>query len=228
MTEVRSHFQTELNEIEVRVLDMAEVAERQIVRAVDALAVSDSDAARQVAADDRQIDEMYVAVEERWHEIMAQQTPVAGDLRLMSFALQTSHSIERIGDQAVNIARMVELTAGLPTKESIIAQLREMASVVGPMLRTAMESLTKRDLELALQLPAMDEPVNRINRQMFREVAACGSDPGLLEWAVGMMLVSRALERVGDRAVDIAEQVAFLLTGEFREFREGWAHPSDE
>lgn len=226
--ETRTHFQQELNELEVRVLDMAEYARQQIGAAVDALAAGDGEAAVRVAAADRKLDEMYLEVEGRWHEIMAQQTPVARDLRLMSFVLQTSHSIERIGDQAANIARMVELTSGLPTKQSILDQLQEMASVVGPMLRTAMEALTKRDLEIALRLPGMDEPVNRINRLMYREVAACGSDPRLLEWAIGMMLVSRALERVGDRAVDIAEQVAFLLTGEFREFREGWAHAGDE
>jgi phosphate transport system protein len=228
MSEIRSHFQTELNELEVRVLEMADLAATQLNRAVDALAVGDAVAAAQVSADDREIDERYVMVEERWHEIMAQQTPVARDLRLMSFILQTSHSIERIGDQASNIARMVEVTEGLPTKESIIGQIREMASVVGTMLRTSMESLTKRDLSIALRLPGMDEPVNRLNRLMYREVAACGPDPALLEWAIGMMLVSRALERVGDRAVDIAEQVAFLLTGEFREFPEGWAVSRDE
>ena len=90
------------------------------------------------------------------------------------------------------------------------------------MLQTAMEALIKRDLNLALRLPELDDPADWLNRNMWKEVAACGPNPDLLEWAVHMMLVSRALERVGDRAVDIGEQVAFLLTGESREFPEGW------
>lgn len=87
-----------------------------------------------------------------------------------------------------------------------------------------MESFSRRELETALRLSAMDDRVDRLNRGMYREVAACGHDPALLEWAVRMMVVSRQLERLGDHSVDIAEQVAFLITGEFREFSDA-SHP---
>lgn len=222
MTEFRSQFHAELNQLEVLLLDMAEMAEGQIVDAVDALVTGDAELARQVIVDDRRIDQLYVDVERRWHVVMARQTPVASDLRLMSLILQTGHSLERMGDQATNIARIVEITAGLPRNETILLHIREMRSIVVPMLQTAMEALIKRDLNLALRLPELDDPADWLNRNMWREVAACAPDTDLLEWAVQMMLVSRALERVGDRAVDIGEQVAFLLTGEFREFPEGW------
>ena len=222
MIEVRSLFHAELNRLEVLLLDMAEMAEDQITRAVDSLVAADAALARQVVLDDRRIDLLYVDVERRWHEVMARQTPVASDLRLMSLVLQAGHSLERMGDQASNIARIVELTAGLPRNETILLHVREMRAIVVPMLQTAMEALVKRDLNLALRLPEMDDPADWLNRNMWREVAACGPDPARLEWAIHMMLVSRALERVGDRAVDIGEQVAFLLTGEFREFPEGW------
>ena len=222
MTEVRSQFHAELNQLEVLLLDMAEMAEGQIVDAVDALLTGDAELARRVVVDDRRIDRLYVEVEQRWHVVMARQTPVASDLRLMSLILQAGHSIERMGDQAANIARIVELTAGRPRNETILLHIREMRSIVVPMVQTAMEALIKRDLNLALRLPEMDDPADWLNHNMWREVAACAPDPDLLEWAVQMMLVSRALERVGDRAVDIGEQVAFLLTGEFREFPEGW------
>lgn len=222
MTEVRSQFHAELNQLEVLLLDMAEMAEGQIVDAVDALITGDAELAHQVVVDDRRIDQSYVDVERRWHVVMARQNPVASDLRLMSLILQAGHSLERMGDQAANIARIVEITAGLPRNETILLHIREMRSIVVPMLQTAMEALIKRDLNLALRLPELDDPADWLNRNMWREVAACGPDPDLLEWAVQMMLVSRALERVGDRAVDIGEQVAFLLTGEFREFPEGW------
>ncbi len=222
MTEVRSQFHAELNQLEVLLLDMAEMAEAQIVDAVDALLTGNVELARKVVVDDRRIDRLYVDVEQRWHVVMARQTPVASDLRLMSLILQAGHSIERMGDQAANIARTVELTAGRPRNETILLHIREMRSIVVPMVQTAMEALIKRDLNLALRLPEMDDPADWLNHNMWREVAACAPDSDLLEWAVQMMLVSRALERVGDRAVDIGEQVAFLLTGEFREFPEGW------
>ena len=222
MTEVRSQFHAELNQLEVLLLDMAEMAEEQIVDAVDALLMGDADLAGRVVVDDRRIDRLYVDVEQRWHVVMARQTPVASDLRLMSLILQAGHSIERMGDQAANIARIVELTAGRPRNETILLHIREMRSIVVPMVQTAMEALVKRDLNLALRLPEMDDPADWLNHNMWREVAVCGPDPARLEWAIQMMLVSRALERVGDRAVDIGEQVAFLLTGEFREFPEGW------
>ncbi|MCY3652929.1 MAG: phosphate signaling complex protein PhoU [bacterium] len=222
MTEFRSIFHAELNQLEVLLLDMAKLAEGQINQAVDALLSGDARLARQVVEQDRNIDQLYVEVERRWHEVMARQTPVASDLRLMSLILQAGHSLERMGDQASNIAKIVEATSGLPTNQTILLHIQEMRSIVVPMIDTAMEALVKRDLNLAMRLPELDDPADWLNRNMWKEVAACASDPDLLEWAIHMMLVSRALERVGDRAVDIGEQVAFLLTGEQHEFPEGW------
>lgn len=222
MTEVRSLFHSELNQLEVLLIDMSELAEDQINNAVEALLQGDAELAHRVVVGDREIDRLYVEVERRWHEVMARQTPVASDLRLMSLILQAGHSLERMGDQASNIAKIVEATAGLPTNRTILLHIREMRSIVVPMVETAMEALVKRDLNLALRLPELDDPADWLNRNMWKEVAACASNPELLEWAIRMMLVSRALERVGDRAVDIGEQVAFLLTGELHEFPEGW------
>ena len=222
MTEFRSIFHSELNRLEVLLLDMSELAEVQINNAVEALLQGDAELAHQVVLGDREIDRLYVEVERRWHEVMARQTPVASDLRLMSLILQAGHSLERMGDQASNIAKIVEATSTLPTNRTILLHIREMRSIVVPMVETAMEALVKRDLNLALRLPELDDPADWLNRNMWKEVAACASNPEMLEWAVHMMLVSRALERVGDRAVDIGEQVAFLLTGEQHEFPEGW------
>jgi phosphate transport system protein len=222
MTEFRSLFHSELNQLEVLLIDMSELAEDQINNAVEALLQGDAELAHRVVVGDREIDRLYVEVERRWHEVMARQTPVASDLRLMSLILQAGHSLERMGDQASNIAKIVEATAGLPTNRTILLHIREMRSIVVPMVETAMEALVKRDLNLALRLPELDDPADWLNRNMWKEVAGCASNPELLEWAIHMMLVSRALERVGDRAVDIGEQVAFLLTGELHEFPEGW------
>ena len=226
MTEFRSVFHSELNQLEVQLLDMSELAENQIHQAVEALLLGDAALAHEVVVNDREIDQLYVDVERRWHEVMARQTPVASDLRLMSLILQAGHSLERMGDQASNIAKIVEATSTLPTNRTILLHIREMRSIVVPMIETAMEALVKRNLNLALRLPELDDPADWLNRNMWKEVAACASDPELLEWAIHMMLVSRALERVGDRAVDIGEQVAFLLTGELHEFPEGWVTSS--
>jgi phosphate transport system protein len=225
--QARRHFQEELTALEEDILKAGDLAERALARSMDALVQRDPGKAEEVVAADDELDEVYLSVERRWLEVMALQTPVASDLRLMSVILHVNFHLERIGDMAVNIAKMTQLTWHLPTNATILSHLQEMADVVRPMIRAAMEAFSSRDLELALRLPDMDEPVNRLNRGMYREVAACGQEHDLLEWAAAMMVVSRQLERVGDHAVDVAEQVAFLLTGEFREFTDA-SHPGAE
>jgi phosphate transport system protein len=224
--EARRHFHEELQSLEADVSVMGELAERALTESMDALLERDGKKAERVVAEDDRLDEVYLSVERRWLEVMALQTPVASDLRLMSVILHINFHLERVGDMAVNIAKMAQLTGHLPTNATIMSHLQEMADVVRPMIRAAMESFARRDLALALRLPEMDEPVDRLNRGMYREVAGCGREHDLLEWAAAMMVVSRQLERVGDHAVDIAEQVAFLLTGEFREFTDA-SHPDD-
>ena len=217
----RVHFHEELERLELDVLRMGELAERGLGRAMEALAGADTDLAGKVVLGDQEIDDLYLGVEQRTLQVLALQTPVATDLRLISFIFHVNQHLERIGDIATNVAKISKVTAGLPRSETILTHLQEMADVVRPMLRTSMEAFSRRDLDLARKLPAMDDPVDRLNRGMWREVAACANEQDLLEWAVRMMVVSRQLERVGDHAVDIAEQVAFLLTGEFQEFSTG-------
>lgn len=225
--EARRHFHEELEALERDILRMGDLAERAIGLAMEALIRRDQGAAERVVAEDDEIDALYLSIERRWLEVMALQTPVASDLRLMSVVLHVNFHLERVGDMAVNIAKMSQLTRDLPANETILSQLREMSDVVRPMLRAAMDSFARRDLDLALRLPALDDPVDRLNRNMYREVAGVGGDSDMLEWAAAMMVVSRQLERVGDHAVDIAEQVAFLLTGEFREFTDA-SHPDED
>ena len=225
--QARRHFHEELEGLELSLLGLGELTEQAVSKAVDLLETRDPEQAAALIAGDDIIDERYVDVENRWLELLALQTPVAGDLRLISSILHINLHLERIGDMAVNIAKLIVATKDLPTNKTIVSHLLEMGDVVRHMVRTAMESFARRDLDLALSLPSLDEPVDRLNRGMYREVAACAGDPELLDWAVRMMVVSRQLERVGDQAVDIAEQVAFLLTGEFREFSDA-SHPDED
>ena len=220
MTEIRSRFHKELTGLEETLLSVADQAEEMVALAVDAVCLPDMDKAAQVMALDAWIDRTYLDVHNRWMAVMALQQPIAGDLRMMSVLLHLNTTLERMGDQCVNIAKLAQVTYGLPRSERIVAQIREMGDLVRPMIRTGVEALVRRDLEEARLLPAMDEPVDRLNRNMYKEVVDCGPDPAMLEWATRMMMVSRALERIGDQVVDIAEQTAFLLTGEMMEFNE--------
>lgn len=220
MTEIRSRFHKELTDLEETLLTVADQAEQMVALAVDAVCIPDMDKAAQVMALDQWVDNTYLDVHNRWMAVMALQQPIAGDLRMMSVLLHLNTTLERMGDQCVNIAKLAQVTFGLPRSERIIAQIREMGDLVRPMIRTGVEALVRRDLEEARLLPAMDEPVDRLNRNMYKEVVECGPDPAMLEWATRMMMVSRALERIGDQVVDIAEQTAFLLTGEMMEFNE--------
>ena len=220
----RLHEELELLELEV--LAMGELAERAVDLAVDALVRRDEDLARQVIEGDDAIDDRYLDVEHRTIQLLALQTPVATDLRLLSAMLHIDLHLERIGDQAVNIAKTFLSVRHLPGSEQVSAHIREMGDIVRPMIRTAMEAFRTRDLELCLRLPEMDDPVDRLNLGMYREVAALAEDPAQLEWGLRMLVLARNLERVGDNAVDVAEQVGFLLTGEFREFTDA-SHPVD-
>jgi phosphate transport system protein len=220
----RPHFHEELEALEVEILGMGELAERAVRKAVNALVDGDVSEADEVIANDDEIDERYMDVETRALSLLALQTPVATDLRLISAIIHMNLHLERVGDMAVNIAKIYRSVASLPTNATITQHIREMDDVVRPMLRLALEAFSRRDLELCLKLPEMDDPVDRLNLGMYEEVAALAGDAAALHWGLRMNVVARQLERVGDHAVDIGEQVGFLLTGEFREFTDA-SHP---
>jgi phosphate transport system protein len=220
MTDTRSHFHQELQGLEDAMMDIAERAEHLVGMAVKALVEKDVDLADSVVQEDGNLDSAYLDAHTTWLNLMALQQPMGGDLRLMSALLHLNVTLERTGDQCVNIAKLAILCASLPSSQRILDQIREMGDLVRPMIRTASHSFIRRDADEARLLPAMDEPIDRINRNMYREVVACGPDPALLEWATHMMMAARALERIGDQAVDIGEQVVFLTSGEFEAFNE--------
>lgn len=220
----RPHFHDELENMEVQLLTLGELAGTAVRRSVDALHRHDDDLADAVVAGDDEIDELYQSLDQGMLALLALQAPVAADLRLVSVIMHCSLHLERIGDQAVNIAKIYKVTSHQPGNATILQQLGEMGDIVVEMVRTAMDALRRRDVELCLTLPKMDDPVDRLNRNMHFEVAKLADDPGALDWGLHMNIAARALERVGDNAVDIGEQVAFLITGEFREFSDA-SHP---
>jgi phosphate transport system protein len=218
MPDTRRGFHDELGALQREILEMGEQAGNAVQHAVHAVVFRDSEEAQGVIDGDDAIDARYLDIDQRTLETLALQTPVAADLRLVSAIIHVNLHLERTGDQAVNIAKLHLLTEDLPGSDAMREQIREMGDLVVGMLRSAMEAFDRRDLELSLRLPKMDDPVDRLNRASHLEALKLADDPSALDWGLHMNLVSRALERVGDQAVDIAEQVGFLITGEFREF----------
>lgn len=218
MSQTRSRFHEELAKLEREILEMGDLAATAVRRSVHAITHRDDPEADRVIEGDDEIDHRYLDIELRTLQTLALQTPVAADLRLVSAIIHTSLHLERIGDQAVNIAKLHLVTTSLPGSDTMRGQLAEMGDLVVEMVHTAMQAFQTRDLELCLRLPAMDDPVDRINRSTHLEALKLAHDADALDWGLHMNLVARALERVGDNAVDIAEQVGFLVTGEFREF----------
>jgi phosphate transport system protein len=180
--------------------------------------------AQTVIDDDDTVDELYLKIDSDVLSVLALQSPVAADLRLISAIMHCNLHLERVGDQAVNVAKLYLRTKGESGSETMRQQLEEMGTLVVSMLRTAMEAFGRRDLDLAFKVPTMDDPVDRLNRATHLEALKLADDPRSLDWGLHMNMAARALERVGDNAVDIAEQVGFLLTGEFREFTDA-SHP---
>lgn len=224
MTEVRdtqTHFHTELAELEQKVLGMVDRAEDMVGRAVEAVTTNNVELAEQVVEDDKGIDATYFEVHNEWTSLMARHQPLGSDLRRMTVLLHLNTTFGRMGDQCVNIARVALASAHLPSVDRISGQIREMGDLVRPMIRTAMEAYVREDLDEARLLPAMDHPVDRLNANMYKETVAAGGSPHLLEWAARMLLVARALERVGDQSVDFAEQTAYLITGDRTGFGQG-------
>jgi phosphate transport system protein len=212
----RRRFQEELQTLEANVQGLGAEALGQLGQAVAALAApADYDT---IIAGDDEVDRRYLEVERSVLQLFALQTPVASDLRLLTALLHIGLHLERVGDMAVNIAKLTRLVAGRPPDPTVQRQLQQMGAMAMHLVATAMDALARRDLDLARSLPSMDEPIDRRNRSMLGQVLAAGDDRRVLAWAVPMYVVSRELERVGDHAVDIGEQVAFLITGEFHEF----------
>jgi phosphate transport system protein len=214
----REHFHQTLDRMEHQLLTMGDLAGASVQRSVEAVVRHDDDIARTVIDGDDQIDELYLEIDHGILQLLALQQPVAADLRLVSAILHSCLHLERIGDQAVNVAKIHLVTNHLPWSEPMVQQIDEMGTLVVRMIRVAMEAFAQRDLSLCLRLPELDDPVDRLNRSMHLEALKLADDPLSLDWGMHMNIAARALERVGDNAVDIAEQVGFLITGEFREF----------
>lgn len=227
MVEPRKHFHDELDKLESTVQEMGTAAGAMLRQALEALIDDDADLCDAVISGDDIVDAHYILIERGVVELFALQGPVATDLRLLASILHVNLHLERVADMAVNIAKITRASAGLPRSQLVLTKLQEMGTIATTMLAASLDAFARRDLNLARALPAMDDPLDQLNRGMLTEVLADSKNKPMLEWGMQMHVVSRQLERVGDHAVDIAEQAAYLVTGVFQEFTDA-SHPEIE
>jgi len=216
--EARHQFTEALRELEQQTMGGLDMVALQLERALEAVRSQDMELAALVLADDDRIDGRYLEVHQGVLTLLATQAPVAGDLRLVAALLHAIRCVERMGDQCVNIAKLVPLSGHeSPRDEAILESIDRMGQIALSLVSQARVTFVSRNVELAQELVRHDAEIDRLNREIPRRAVAIGDDLDLREWAIFMTLVARALERIGDNAVDIGEQAVFVVTGLFRE-----------
>jgi phosphate transport system protein len=221
----RTHFQEELAQLEEQALGGLDMVVMALDRALETVQHQDVELAGMVISDDDRIDGRYLEVHQGVLSLLALQAPVAGDLRLVAAVLHIIKNMERMGDQCVNIAKLVPLAGHHPpADERVLSHLQRMGEQARQQVIQCKQAFARRDVELAQDLVRQDDEIDRLNREVFHLALEIGDDPDAREWAMHMMLVARCIERIGDNAVDIGEQTAFIVTGLFREFEDA-SHP---
>jgi phosphate transport system protein len=222
---MRLSFTEELAQLEASLQEEGDLVLRALRSALNALARGDDELADEVIRFDDQVDARYLQIEEGVQSLLARQTPVAVDLRLVLAVLRVNLHLERMADYCVTVAKLTKLMGDLNvTDDAIAGSIEDMGQRAEQMIRVALDSFANRDSEKAHSLVDLDELIDRANRRFVQHVLSFGRDPKLHEWGLRMILVSRCFERIGDHAVDIGERVAYMASGEFREFTDA-SHP---
>jgi phosphate transport system protein len=214
-----------LDRIEAQLQEEGQRVVSAIHGAVRALQERDVELADEVIAFDDEIDGLFLGIEESIRALLALQAPVARDLRLLLAMLHINLLLERTADGCVTVAKLTQLVADADPDPALVEVLTEMGERAEEMLRVALDSFAKRDLQGAESLVDLDELIDRANRRFVERLVDVMSEPELREWGLRMVVVARTIERIGDRAVDIGEQTAYLITSEFREFTDA-SHPA--
>jgi phosphate transport system protein len=226
MPEIRIGYQEELRALEASALGGLDLVNSALMRTLEAVEHQDIELAQIVVADDDRIDGRYLEVHQALITLLATQSPVATDLRLISALLHVLKNIERMGDQCVNICKVIPMSGHEPpADEGMVKLILTMGTHTKPLLVQAKRAFEERNVEMARDLVVRDDVVDELNRECFQVALAIGDDADQREWAMTMLLTARAIERIADNAVDIGEQVAFVVTGLFREFEDA-SHPT--
>jgi phosphate transport system protein len=223
---MRASFQEELEGLEAAIQEEGALVLRALRSALNALARGDDELADEVISFDDEIDRRYVGIETGVQSLLARQTPVAADLRLVLAVLRVNLHLERMADYCVTVAKLTKLMGDLGVSDDgINRSIEDMGQRCEQMIRVAMDAFASRDADKAETLVELDELIDRANRNATEDVLSLGDSPAEREYGLRMLVVSRCVERIGDHAVDIGEQVAYLVTGEFREFSDA-SHPA--
>jgi phosphate transport system protein len=224
---MRLSFTEELAQLEASLQEEGDLVLRALRSSLNALARGDEELADEVISFDDQVDARYMQIEEGVQSLLARQTPVAADLRLVLAVLRVNLHLERMADYCVTVAKLTKLMGNLNvTDDAIGRSIEDMGQRAEQMIRVALDAFASRDAKKAETLVELDELIDRANRNATEDVLSLGDSPEEREYGLRMLVVSRCVERIGDHAVDIGEQVVYLVTGEFREFSDA-SHPAE-
>jgi len=215
--EMRTAFHKKLREIQDDILAMGSMASKAALRSIDVLKNRDLEAAHQIITDDQKINGKRFEIEEKCIELIATQQPLASDLRIIIAILNITTEIERIGDYAVGIARIVIMIGDEPPLKPLI-DIPRMAEQTVDMLRRSLDAFINRDAEAARKIAAEDDLVDHLYDQVFRELLIfMAEDPKTITRATRLMWTAHNLERAADRVTNICERVVFIVTGKMEE-----------
>ncbi len=225
--ETRIEYKEDLEQLEASGLGGLDLVSAALGRTLEAIEHQDVELAQLVIADDDRIDGRYLEVHQSLIALLATQSPVATDLRLISALLHVLKNVERMGDQCVNVCKLIPLTGNEPpADEEMVKLILTMGRQTRTLISQSKRAFEERNVEMARDLVRQDDLVDNLNRECFALALAIGDDADKREWAMTMLLAARAIERIGDNAVDIGEQVAFVVTGLFKEFEDA-SHPNE-
>jgi phosphate transport system protein len=207
-------YDKELEDIRTRVLAMGGLVERQIAEAVDALVSGDVEKAEEVISGDYRVNAMDVSIDEECTQILARRQPAAGDLRLVMAVIKTIADLERIGDGAERIGRTTVRLSEREKPANIFESIKSLSNHALGMLRDSLDAFARMDTEAALSVAAKDIQVDAQYENILRQlITYMMEDPRNISWAVELIWVARALERIGDHACNICEYVIYLVKG---------------
>jgi phosphate transport system protein len=219
VSEIRSKFHEDLARLSQLAVEGIDLVVDQVDRTKEALEHHDVELAQLIVMADQRIDARYLDLHSGVLSLLALQAPVATDLRLATSLLYVARHLERMGDQCVNVAKMIPLSGWEPPSDQrLVEDIVALADGTRSVVRVARQAFVGRDIDLAASLREIDEDIDARNKAIFKEAIALGGDADRREWSMTMVMAARAFERIADNAVDIGEHVIFLVTGRYRGF----------
>jgi phosphate transport system protein len=220
-TEGRLHLREDIRALEKRALSGMDLVADQLDRTMRVVVDRDLALADMVIADDDRLDGRFLADHSDILSLIARQAPVATDLRLLAALLDVIRRVERMGDQCVNICKVLMLAPEAPDDDlHLTERILEMGGKARALSLESAKGFAAKDVKAAERLCQVDDEIDDLNREVFQIAVALAADPGAREWAMRMTQVARAIERIGDNAVDIGEETAFVASGVYREFED--------